>query len=58
MAKPTPSDVPVSLLLATIKPSQESGQGEEGREDQPKGGARDIGWHIRNLLELVSWAGT
>lgn len=27
------------------------------REEQGKGSAEDVGWHIRNLLELDIWAG-
>lgn len=37
--------------------TQHSGQGEKGREEQLKGSVGDVGWHIRNLLELDIWAG-
>lgn len=35
-----------------------SSLGRGRREEQVKDRTGDIGWHIRNLLELVSWAGT
>lgn len=59
MTKPIHRGLSISLPLLPYH-SQQCGQGQRGIEEQLKGSAGDVGWHIRKLLELelLGWTMT